>query len=155
MLSNSAQIISVMTSFFCMSFQEITLLGFDLNSLDTVKAVLSDHHISSLRQQVEQLQLIEDKISQELPSVKILEEFLDLMSYLKNSKDQTSQNGNGGTTTSSVASGFNSGNYLRSQLLKRTNTQKSLSSRRSSQSVNMHQEKKTPMKTALGANAVS
>ena len=88
MLSNSAQIISVMTSFFCMSFQEITLLGFDLNSLDTVKAVLSDHHISSLRQQVEQLQLIEDKISQELPSVKILEEFLDLMSYLKNSKDQ-------------------------------------------------------------------
>ena len=71
-----------------MSFQEITLLGFDLNSLDTVKAVLSDHHISSLRQQVEQLQLIEDKISQELPSVKILEEFLDLMSYLKNSKDQ-------------------------------------------------------------------
>ena len=48
-LSNSAQIISVMTSFFCMSFQEITLLGFDLNSLETVKAVISDDHMDSLR----------------------------------------------------------------------------------------------------------
>ena len=86
-LSNSAQIISVMTKFFCMSFEEITTLGFDLNTLDTVNAVMSEQHINSLRQQVDQLREIEDKISQALPSVNILEEFLDLMDYLKKTKD--------------------------------------------------------------------
>ena len=52
-----------------------------------MKAVLSDHHIASLRQQVEQLTMIENKLSQELPSVEILEEFLDLVAVSQLSEE--------------------------------------------------------------------
>ena len=41
-LTNSTEIIKIMTAFFYMSFREITEVGFDLLSLETVRAVLSE-----------------------------------------------------------------------------------------------------------------
>lgn len=48
-LSNSSEIINIMTAFFFMSFREIAETGFDLLSLETVRAVLSESHIVTLR----------------------------------------------------------------------------------------------------------
>ena len=44
-LANSSEIIKVMTAFFYMSFKEITDMGFDLLSLETVRSVLAESHI--------------------------------------------------------------------------------------------------------------
>ena len=51
-LANSSEIIKVMTAFFYMSFKEITDKGFDILSLETVRAVLSESHIKTLRHQI-------------------------------------------------------------------------------------------------------
>ena len=83
-LSNSSEIINIMTAFFYMSFREIAETGFDLLSLETVRAVLSESHIVTLRHQILQLQSVEKKINQELPSLSVLREFLDLLKYLGN-----------------------------------------------------------------------
>lgn len=47
-LSNSAEIIKIMTAFFYMSFREINEVGFDLLDLDTVKSVIKRSHIDTL-----------------------------------------------------------------------------------------------------------
>ena len=48
-VSNTSEIIGLMTQFFVKSFHSITQLGFDLTQLDTVKSVLSESHLLSLR----------------------------------------------------------------------------------------------------------
>lgn len=47
-LLNSSEVVRVITSFFMNSFKEIDQRGFDLNSLEAVRAVLSKSHINAL-----------------------------------------------------------------------------------------------------------
>ena len=82
-LINSAEIIKIIIEFFLNSFKEIDMLGFNLNGLDTVKSVLSDSHLYALRSQIRTLQKLEAQTQQDLPSVKILKDFLDLLTYIK------------------------------------------------------------------------
>ena len=86
--TNSSEIIKIMTSFFRKSYEEITSLGMNLSCLDTVQAVLSEAHTVALRNQISQLKLIEKKIEQALPSVSILQEFMDLLNYLRSLHEQ-------------------------------------------------------------------
>jgi len=81
-LSNAADVIKVITSFFVMAFKEIEERGFSLRSLNTVKVVLSEEHMSQLQVQIDGLKNLEATIEQTLPSLKILEEFLDLLRYV-------------------------------------------------------------------------
>ena len=79
---NSAEIVHIMTTFFNKSFREITTFGFDLIKLKTVQSVLEESHITSLIHQINQLRTVQDKIQQELPSVCILEDFLELLGFM-------------------------------------------------------------------------
>ena len=81
-LANSADVIKVITSFFVMAFHEIEDRGFSLRSLHTVKVVLSKEHLKQLQAQIDGLKALETTIDQKLPSIKILEEFLDLLRYI-------------------------------------------------------------------------
>ena len=72
-----------MTNFYYLSYKEICDKGFNLNRLQTIKTVLSESHIEALKQQIAQLQSIELKIDQSLPSVRVLQDFLSLLIYLK------------------------------------------------------------------------
>jgi len=51
-LGNTSEVIKVMTSFYRKAFREILSRGFDLSTLDTVKAVLSETHLVSLANQI-------------------------------------------------------------------------------------------------------
>ena len=81
-LKNSSEIINIMTNFYYQSYQEISSTGFQLTKLETIRSVLSEAHLCSLRKQIAQLKAIEQKIHQVLPSVFILEDFLHLLNYL-------------------------------------------------------------------------
>ena len=51
-LGNTSEVIKVMKSFYRKAFREILSRGFDLSTLDTVKAVLSETHLVSLANQI-------------------------------------------------------------------------------------------------------
>ena len=93
-ISNTADIVKVMTSFYKKAFREITTRGFDLCAMDTVKEVLSEQHLFSLRTQIAQMQTIEQSIEQELPSVSVLEDFMSLLLFLRGLSDQNPSSNN-------------------------------------------------------------
>ena len=74
-VSNTIGIMEMLTSFFKKSFEEIIQKGFDLNSLNTVKSVLSETHQKTLSTQIKELKEIENKVNEQLPSIGILQSF--------------------------------------------------------------------------------
>lgn len=89
MTQNCNEVVKVLIKFFRQSFKEIVDSGFDLVQLKSVQAVLDKQHISQLVGQILKLRSVQDQIEQELPSVRILEDFYDLLSYiLKSCRDK-------------------------------------------------------------------
>ena len=94
-LSNSAIIVKTMTNFFTEAFEEITSLGLNLKALDTVQTVLSETHILALKSQIMHLKEMEESIDHEIPASEILEDFMKLLTFLKEIPAWTSGSSDG------------------------------------------------------------
>ena len=75
--------------FFKAVMMEVTDSGFDLLKLNNVQTVLTEAHLYALRNQITSLKQLEKKIHKEIPSLKLLQDFRQLLFYLKKLKSRT------------------------------------------------------------------
>lgn len=71
-----------MSTFFHLAFKEISETGYNLLQLDTVQGVLTEQHLLTLKGQILDLKVTEEKIGHDLPSVTILQDFVNLLAFL-------------------------------------------------------------------------
>ena len=84
----SSEVIKVMTAFYKQAFKEIDASGFNLRQLNAVKSVIQPDQMAAFESQISKLQLVGQVIGQEIPSVKVLEDFYELLVRLSKTKDE-------------------------------------------------------------------
>jgi len=82
-IENASEHFSTITIFFFQTLCEIDQLGYNVNSLSTVRSVLSDSHMQSLMRHIKEMKTLEDTIERKMPSVRVLQDFKELIDFLR------------------------------------------------------------------------